>query len=125
MNEVLAQVIPNYTVMMQKSQQTVKSSTAQMQDQNFPREERTVIYHEVTRGEILEGINMARKIFKDKGIDTEKHPFFAKLDAEPDYKECFVNDAITSFNNEMDKYYQEDDCAGDAESFLVPGCRGV
>ncbi len=108
MNNVLALAIPNYSDMMNNSQQTVKSSTAQMPDQNFPREERTVVYHEVTRGEILEGINMARKILKDKGVDLEKHPFFAKMDAEPDYKECFVNDALTSFKNEMDKFYLED-----------------
>jgi hypothetical protein len=108
MNSVLAQIVPNYSSMMQNNQQALKSSAAKSQDSSFPREERTVVYHEITREQIIEGMNLAEKTLKEKGVDLQNHPFFKKMESEPDFKECFITDALASVKNEMDKYYQED-----------------
>jgi hypothetical protein len=108
MNDVLAQVVPNYSSMMQKSQQEVKSSAVAAQEQPYPLEEKTVIYQEITKEQILEGISMAEKILEEKGVDVKSHPFFARMETEPGYKECFVNDALASIKTEMEKYFQED-----------------
>ncbi len=108
MNDVLAQIVPNYTSLMQNSKQKSNSSTISTQDKFYPQEERTVIYYEITREQIIEGINLAEKTLKEKGVDLTNHPFFTRMETEPDFKECFINDALGSVKNEMEKYYKED-----------------
>jgi hypothetical protein len=108
MNNVLLQVLPDYYSMMQKSDQTLKSSVIPIQTQSYPPEERTVVYQEITKEEILQGISLAEKILNEKGVDVKKHPFFTRFETEPGYKDCFVNDALASIKTEIGKYYQED-----------------
>lgn len=105
MNNALAQLVPNYSSMMEpgKGETAVASTPAAP-----PMEERTVFYYELTREQIFEGISLAEKTLTEKGIDLENHPFFKKMKNEPDYKECFISDALASVKKEMEKYYEED-----------------
>jgi hypothetical protein len=108
MNDVLAQLVPNFSSLMQKNQQISKSSTGTNQVQSALPEERTVIYYDITREQILEGISLAENSLKEKGVDLTGHPFFSKMKTEPDFKECFINDALASIKSELDKSYQKE-----------------
>jgi len=107
MNNALTMLVPDYSTVMQNSQPKGNSSAVTTTDM-FPREERTVVYYELTKDNILEGINIAEKTLKEKGVDLSTHPFFQKISTDPEYKECFINDALASVKKELEKHYQED-----------------
>lgn len=108
MNDVLSQLVPNYSSIMQNSQQKSTSSTVLSQDQTDLPEEKTITYYEITREQILEGISLAKKTLKEKGVDINSYPFFVKMETEPGFKESFINDALASIKNEMDKCFEKD-----------------
>jgi len=109
MNDALAQLLPGFSSLMQQDQKKGESATLTTPvAQAAVAEERTVVYHNITREQILEGLGLAEKILKEKGVDIKSHPFFMKMETESGYKECFVNDVLTSVKNEMEKNYQED-----------------
>lgn len=113
MNDALAQLLPGYSSLMHQDQKKGESATLTTPvAQAAVAEERTVVYHDITREQILEGLGLAEKILKEKGVDIKSHPFFMKMETEPGYKECFVNDVLTSVKSEMEKNYQEDIKAG-------------
>jgi hypothetical protein len=103
MNYALAQLLPGYSSTLQPSKGESPAVPAPS-----PMTERTVVYYEITREQILEGITIAENTLKEKGVDLEDHPFFKKMKDNPEYKECFINDALASIKKEMDKYYQDD-----------------
>jgi hypothetical protein len=108
MNDVLAQLVPNYSSMMKKNQQVSKSSSGADQIQSGLQEERTIIYYDITKEQILEGISLAEITLKEKGVNLKDHPFFSKMEKEPDFKECFVNDMLVSIKKETDKSFQKE-----------------
>ena len=108
MNEVLAQLVPDYSSLMDESQKTGTASTVPSQDRSYLLEENTIIYYEITREQILEGIDLAKKTLKEQGVDIYENPFFKKMDAEPGFKENFISDALVLINNELEKHYQKD-----------------
>jgi hypothetical protein len=108
MNNVLSQLVPNYNSLMQTTQQSGKTSAAINQPQSDLKEERIIIYHEVTKGDFLEGIKLAKETLKERGIDINANPFLKKMETDPEFRECFINDAIASVKKEMDKSYQKD-----------------
>ena len=55
-------------------------------------------YHKVGAQDIINGFNMAEKMMKEKGIDVEKHAFFAKCKAEPAYKNMLIEQLVVKFN---------------------------
>jgi len=107
MNNALAQLVPNYSALMEsgKGESTTVLSPVPA---SAPLEERTVVYYEITREQILEGISLAEKTLKEKGMELDTHPFFKKMTEDPEYKECFISDALASVKNELEKYYQDD-----------------
>lgn len=106
MNDALAKLVPGYTTTIQKSGETEKTVMTETFDQNTPREERIVIFQEISRESVLEGLVLAKKLLTEKGMDLSKHPFFVRLENEPDYKECFIENLISSVNKEIDKNYE-------------------
>jgi len=105
MNNALAQLVPNYSALMESGK---GESTTVLTQASPPLEERTVVYYEITREQILEGISLAEKTLKEKGMELDTHPFFKKMTEDPEYKECFISDALASVKNELEKYYQDD-----------------
>jgi hypothetical protein len=103
MNYALAQLLPGYSSTLQSSKGESPGVSAPS-----PMTERTVVYYEITREQILEGITIAENTLKEKGVDLKDHPFFKKMKDNPEYKECFIRDALASIKKEMDKYYQDD-----------------
>jgi len=105
MNNALAQLVPNYSALMESGK---GESTTVLSEASPPLEERTVVYYEITREQILEGISLAEKTLKEKGVNLDNHPFFKNMSEDPEYKECFISDALGSVKNELEKYYQDD-----------------
>ncbi len=105
MNNALAQLLPDYSSMIESGKSESAAGAAPVA---AAVEENTVIYYEITKEQILEGISLAEKILKEKGVDLENHPFFKKMTEDPEYKECFISDALASVRKEMEKFYQED-----------------
>jgi hypothetical protein len=109
MNVVLSRIVPEYTAMMQNEQkEMIAPVAAAVQEQASVKEHRTVIYHEITNQQIVAGLSMAETILREKGIDVENNPFFKKIKEDSGYRECFINDALSSIKNEMDKNYNAD-----------------
>jgi hypothetical protein len=108
MNDALTKLVPGYSATIQNDLKTGKATVSETYDQNTPREDRIVIYQEITRESVLEGLGLAKKLLTEKGMDLSKHPFFVRLENEPDYKECFIENLISSVNKEIDKNYQEE-----------------
>ena len=53
-------------------------------------DETNIVYHELTKEQILQGVELAEKLMRDKGIDIDTHPFWIKYKADPSYKENVV-----------------------------------
>ncbi len=108
MNDVLSRAVPEYSALMQNEQEEVIAPSAAALEQPSPKEYRTVIYHEITNQQIVAGLSMAETILREKGLDVGNNPFFKKIKEDPGYRECFINDALTSIKSEMDKNYNAD-----------------
>lgn len=108
MNNALTKLVPGYSAAVNKSQEPSNVQIQGDPDQMAPREDRIVIFQEVSRESVLEGLVIAKKMLTEKGVDISKHPFFIKMENEPDYKECFIEDIISSVNKEIDKNYQKE-----------------
>ncbi len=108
MNEVLAQVVPNYSLLMGNNLKESTVTAVDYPDQIYVPEENTVIYYGITKEQILEGISLAEETLKEKGVNINENPFFEKMATEPGFKERFINDALNTIENELDKSYQKD-----------------
>lgn len=108
MNEALSKAVPEYSALMMKEPKENPAPEAAVQVQPPVRESRTVVYHEITNQQIIAGLSMAENILRQKGVDVEKNTFFRKIKEDPGYRECFINDALTSIKSEMDKNYDAD-----------------
>jgi len=108
MNNVLAQLVPGYSPLIQNNQKKSTSSISLPHTDPALQEENTVIYYKITREQILEGIDVAEKTLKEKGVDINENPFFKKMGTEPEFKEKFINEALISIENEIEKSYQKD-----------------
>lgn len=108
MNIVLSKAVPEYTAMMQNELKETPVPAAAAQVEPPQRENRTVIYHEITNQQIIAGLSMAENILREKGVDVENNTFFRKIKDDPGYRECFINDALTSIKSEMNKNYNAD-----------------
>ena len=105
MNNALALLLPEYSSTMGSGK---GESAAVPAPVAAAVEGTTVIYYELTKEQILEGISLAEITLKEKGVDLENHPFFKKMTEDPEYKECFISDALASVKKEMEKYSRED-----------------
>lgn len=108
MNYALAQLVPDYSSMMESGKGISTPVTTVTPAITSSDDDRTVVYYEITREQILEGINLAEKTLKEKGVDLDNHPFFKKMSENPEYKESFITDALASVRTEIDRYYKEE-----------------
>lgn len=108
MNSVLDQLLPGYSSLMQNEEDNTASSTNTIPDSDDLIGERTVIYYKVTEEQILEGISLAEKTMEERGIDLSENEFFVKIKTDPEYRNNFVNEVLTSVKKELDARYEED-----------------
>jgi hypothetical protein len=127
MNAVLTQLMPEYAKMMEEDktlavavaeeEETVAGEEIKVVNVNTPEQgleegQRTVVYFEVTREQILEGIALAEQTLISKGVDISKNPFFVKMKTEAGYQENFINDLQKAINKELDAQQEKDAKSG-------------
>ncbi|MCD4833487.1 MAG: hypothetical protein K8R31_06805 [Bacteroidales bacterium] len=103
MNTALSQLVPGYNSLIQNDQQITSSSQDFIQIQDEYEEERTIVYFKITREQILEGINLAEKTLKEKGVDISENQFFTKIKSQPEFKESFIQELLGSVEKEVEK----------------------
>lgn len=120
MNSVLSQLIPNYASMMNVNQANsinvsndnisneVKNEVTQSVNKVEANSENTIYYYQVSVEQVEEGISLAEKSLKEKGIDINTHPFFSKMYSDPEYKKSFIDKIVTSINVQIDKNMKRD-----------------
>ena len=109
MDAVLDQLLPDYHSFMQDGQLKGDKLARSIDQSRYDTEgERTVVYHEITREQILDGINLAERTLMEEGVDLSNNPFFTKLRTEPGYKEQFIDDILASVKEELEAYYEND-----------------
>ena len=59
------------------------------------------VSYQVTRDQIITGINMAAAELKSKGIDINNHPFFSKINTDADYREKYINRVQTELQKQI------------------------
>jgi hypothetical protein len=104
MNAVLSQLIPGYTSLMDEQlpvSNQVSNLAATPQVQTLARSGETIVYADLTKEQIQEGIDLATRMLSEKGVDLSKDIFFTKIATEPGYKESFINEMQTSVQKEL------------------------
>jgi hypothetical protein len=61
----------------------------------------TVVYFEITTEQTTTMLEMAQKLFVEKGGDINTHPFWKKINTDPGYKEVIMNEIKKTFRNGM------------------------
>ena len=108
MNAALEQLLPDYYAFMNDGKTKSSQPANLYSDQYQATGIKTIVYHELTKDHIEEGIALAEEILKDRGVDISENPFFVKLKTEPAYKEELFNEVLTSVQKEQDINYEKD-----------------
>ena len=121
MNSVLSKLIPNYDSMMNPiksstSNSITSNSSAQNQQLSTGQSENVVYFFEVTDAQIEEGLALAEKTLKEKGVNTATHPFFSKLNSDPEYHKAYVTRMVSAIKKKMDENIAKNSQTG-AKSF--------
>lgn len=58
-----------------------------------------VIYHHLTREQVLQAVEMAEKMMEESGVDIKTHPFWIQYKSNPSYKEATINKILTKVEN--------------------------
>ncbi len=61
----------------------------------------TIVYFDITTEQTTTMLEMAQKLFVEKGGDVNTHPFWKKINADPGYKEVIMNEIKKTFRNGM------------------------
>jgi len=101
-NSLLEKLVPGFKVPGNASQPTAQQYAATTPTSNNPAnggpvlvpDESNVIYHELTRDEVLQAIDMAEKQMRESGIDMAKHPFWKNYKSDPSYREALINKVL-------------------------------
>jgi len=126
MNEVLAQLIPNYAASMQMDQNVVSTNTSVISNkksqedntqktntvQSYAQFENITYYYSLTKAQLEEGIALAEKELRDKGVDISKNPFFIKLNTDPEYRSIYIDKIVNSINKKIDENMLKDSSKG-------------
>jgi hypothetical protein len=116
MNAALSQLMPEYAKLMQGEETVVDAKTGALAEntteQALEEGQRTVVYFEVTREQILEGIALAEQTLISKGVDVSRNPFFIKMKTEAGYQENFINDLQKAIKKELDMQQEQDTKSG-------------
>ncbi|BDX37949.1 hypothetical protein CYCD_13040 [Tenuifilaceae bacterium CYCD] len=114
MNAVLAQVIPNYADLMDyKATESSKleinpTSQTTSNKSSDSSGELTVVYFDITKEQIQQGIEMAKEILKEQDGDLTKYTLFTKLDSDASFKEAYIRELLSSIKKKMDECYNRD-----------------
>lgn len=60
-----------------------------------------IIYFNVTRDQLEEGIKMAEELTIKAGVDMQKHPFWSRLNSDPSYR----NEILDELHNNLEHAY--------------------
>jgi len=113
-NAVLAQLIPNYADLMdykatENSKPEINSSSqAASKKSSDSSGELTVVYFDITKEQIQQGIEMAKEILKEQDGDLTKYTLFTKLDSDASFKEAYISELLSSIKKKMDECYNRD-----------------
>jgi hypothetical protein len=107
MNAVLGQVLPEYYALMNDGSEK-GAQPGVYDDPNAGAGEKLIVYHEITREHVQEGLVLAEQILKERGVDISENPFFTRIKTEPGYKDEVFNDILTSVRKEMDMRFEKD-----------------
>ncbi len=58
-----------------------------------------VIYHHLTREQILQAAEMAEKMMRESGVDISTHPFWIEYKNNPSFKEATITKIMTKVEN--------------------------
>lgn len=130
MNNVLAQLIPNYSQLMggdvaSKSsqcdiQQTdlLRAELSQIANRNSKSsteevyEELTIFYFDIKDEYINAAIKMAQDMLKQQGQELSKYELFSKIESDPTYKASFVLELQETIRKGIDDSYNNDIISG-------------
>ncbi|HEX2921546.1 MAG TPA: hypothetical protein VHO50_10320 [Bacteroidales bacterium] len=117
MDQLLAQNVPGYASAMGIKSDAVVSApaiqTVIVSPETSPQsDQRVVLYQEISKDQMEQGLALAEKMLAEKGVDLKNHPFFDKIHNEPGFKESFIDDALASVKREMEKLSVEDAKSG-------------
>jgi hypothetical protein len=118
-NRTLVQLLPNYSELSgfvacaenqseKKSENSTQNIINSSNLKDAENDEVTYIYYDITRDQVIAGISMAQDILKGETPGTSINPLMMKIDADPTFKESFVNEVLASFKKETDKRYNHD-----------------
>ncbi len=100
MDEALAKLDYNYGT----ASQSMKTKSAKIDDSNkSTAHEPSITYFKITEEQIEEGIKLAKEKLKESGVDVEKHPFFMRLDSDPQYKKDYEAKIFQAYDKEIQK----------------------
>ena len=121
-NTTLAQLLPQYSdlassigINSEKKEIGKSCSSAQdvvaalsNTDKSDNQPEYSIIYHGITKEQIIEGIEGAKKTMVEEGIDIKNHPFITKMNTEPEYYNKFIEELLSAVSKEINKSYEKD-----------------
>jgi len=123
MNIALVQLIPNYSEYMgyktsvanssgsktsktDDVQQTNQTSSAVYTDTDL--NEVTIVYSDISREQIQEGIDMAKEILEEQDGNMSKYTLFTKLDSDAKFKANYIDELLSSVKKKMNECYNRD-----------------
>jgi hypothetical protein len=127
-NTALTKLVPGYTSSVQYAGTNVKTSSVAVSDSVSETKNglkrsavvgsesvsqtssgtKTVVYVGISEAQILEGINAARQMMQEKGIDVSNHPFFKKINNDKEYTDKFIKEMISAVKKESDANAEKD-----------------
>ena len=108
MNQVLAQLVPEYASQMQFTNDEANQNETPENTTDKSGVGKTIVYHAITTDYLEQGIDLAEQIMKERGIDLTNHPFFSKLYSDPDFKQKTIDEMNSYIQDERTKRFQND-----------------
>jgi hypothetical protein len=104
-NEILAQLVPGYKEAIEvKSSSITKSVSVEpsvkITEEAIKGMAITDSDLAMTREKALERFKKAAQILKTQGVDTDKNPFYSRLNSDPVYREKVITQIVNSYNKE-------------------------
>lgn len=123
-NSILAKLVPGFAesigennlVQVEQLNRTTPTTALHPDDHNdvhfAEHNEGDIVYFEITRNQLEEGIEMARSMYAKAGIDLDKHPFWQRLANDASYKNEILNDMQVKLQNAYHTHKQVNENSG-------------
>jgi hypothetical protein len=104
-NAVLAEVVPGYKeaagisdhqLVATKKETNSKSQLTHIDEVieiNTP-DPTTIVYYDVTREQVLQGIDLAQKSYVENGGNPDEHPFWKRMKSDIAYRDLIANEMV-------------------------------